>query len=94
MFTLITEHDNILPNEVQNEEKTKVYYIFSEMPDPIDHATGLEKKELLAALAGNDDPYHMKAIKRGVGTKEKPTLIPSAFDARILGCICKRMNNF
>lgn len=26
------------------------------MPDPIDHATGLEKKELLAALAGNDDP--------------------------------------
>lgn len=62
---------------------------FTEMPDPIDHATGLEKKELLAALAGNDDPYHMKAIKRGVGTKEKPTLIPSAFDARILGCICK-----
>lgn len=59
-----------------------------EMPDPIDHATGLEKKELLAALAGNDDPYHMKPIKRGVGTKEKPTLIPSAFDARILGCIC------
>lgn len=60
----------------------------SELPDPIDHATGLEKKELLAALAGNDDPYHMKAIKRGVGTKDKPTLIPSAFDARILGCIC------
>lgn len=62
--------------------------IFSELPDPIDHATGLEKKELLAALAGNDDPYHMKAIKRGVGTKDKPTLIPSAFDARMLGCIC------
>lgn len=63
-------------------------FIYLELPDPIDHATGLEKKELLAALAGNDDPYHMKAIKRGVGTKEKPTLIPSAFDARILGCIC------
>lgn len=60
----------------------------SELPDPVDHATGLEKKELLAALAGNDDPYHMKAIKRGVGTKDKPTLIPSAFDARMLGCIC------
>lgn len=66
------------------------HFIFDpiELPDPIDHATGLEKKELLAALAGNDDPYHMKAIKRGVGTKDKPTLIPSAFDARMLGCIC------
>lgn len=63
-------------------------WIIVELPDPIDHATGLEKKELLAALAGNDDPYHMKAIKRGVGTKDKPTLIPSAFDARMLGCIC------
>lgn len=62
------------------------------MPDPVDHATGLEKKELLAALAGNDDPYYNKAIKRGVGTKEKPTLIPSAFDARILGCICMLLN--
>lgn len=61
------------------------------MPDPVDHATGLEKKELLAALAGVDDPYYNKAIKRGVGTKDKPTLIPSAFDARILGCICKYM---
>lgn len=58
------------------------------MPEPIDHATGLEKKEMLAALAGNDDPYHNNAIKRGVGTKEKPTLVPSAFDARIIGCIC------
>lgn len=67
-------------------------FIFSfvvDFNDPVDHATGLEKKELLAKLAGNDDPYHMKAIKRGVGTKEKPTLIPSAFDARIVGCICK-----
>lgn len=59
------------------------------MPEAIDHATGLEKKEMLAALAGNDDPYHNNAIKRGVGTKDKPTMIPSAFDARIIGCICK-----
>lgn len=58
------------------------------MPEAIDHATGLERKELLAALAGNDDPYHNKAIKRGAGTKDKPTMIPSAFNARIIGCIC------
>lgn len=61
---------------------------FSELPEPIDHATGLEKKEMLAALAGNHDPYHNNAIKRGAGTKDKPTMIPSAFDARIIGCIC------
>lgn len=63
------------------------------MNDPIEHATGLEKKELLAQLAGNDDPYHMKAIKRGPSTKENPTMIPSAFDARIIGCVCEyRLN--
>lgn len=59
------------------------------MNDPIEHATGLEKKELLAKLAGNDDPYHMNAIKRGPSTKDNPTMIPSAFDARIIGCVCK-----
>lgn len=63
------------------------------MNDPIEHATGLEKKELLALAAGNDDPYHMKAIKRGPSTKENPTMIPSAFDARIIGCVCEyRLN--
>lgn len=59
------------------------------MNDPIEHATGLEKKELLAKLAGNDDPFHMKAIKRGPSTKDNPTMVPSAFDARIMGCICE-----
>lgn len=77
-----------LPFSIEKCIKTFLFINISELPDPIDHATGLEKKELLAALAGNDDPYHMKAIKRGVGTKDKPTMIPSAFDARILGCIC------
>ncbi|XP_050420489.1 cytochrome c oxidase subunit 5B, mitochondrial-like [Adelges cooleyi] len=58
-------------------------------PDPLDLATGLEKKEMLARLAGNDDPYNLKAIKRGVSTKEQPTEIPSAFEARIVGCVCE-----
>lgn len=35
------------------------------MPDPVEHATGLEKYELLAKQAGNDDPFFLKAIKRG-----------------------------
>lgn len=59
------------------------------MNDPIEHATGLEKRELLAKAAGNDDPFDMHVIKRAEGTKDKPTLIPSAFDARIVGCVCK-----
>ncbi|XP_050308326.1 cytochrome c oxidase subunit 5B, mitochondrial-like [Anthonomus grandis grandis] len=59
------------------------------MGDPLEHATGLEKRELLAKLAGNDDPYDMRAIKRGPATKAQPCKIPSAFDARIIGCICE-----
>lgn len=58
------------------------------MNDPMDHATGIEKRELLARAAGNDDPFDMRLIKRAQGTKDAPTLIPSAFDARIIGCIC------
>lgn len=59
------------------------------MSDPLDHATGIEKRELLARQAGNDDPFDMKVFKRGPGTKEQPNLIPSAFDARLVGCICE-----
>uniref|UniRef100_A0A1A9W3X8 Cytochrome c oxidase subunit 5B, mitochondrial n=1 Tax=Glossina brevipalpis TaxID=37001 RepID=A0A1A9W3X8_9MUSC len=59
-----------------------------EMAHPLDHATGLEKKEMLAFLDGKCDPYHMAVIKRGGGTEENPTLIPSAFNGRIVGCIC------
>lgn len=63
--------------------------LFTEFNDPIEHATGLEKRELLAKLAGNNDPFHMDAIKRSAtSSKEKPTLIPSAFEARIIGCVC------
>lgn len=59
------------------------------MNDPIEHATGIEKRELLAKQQGNDNPFDMKVLKRGVGTKENPNCIPSAFDARLVGCICK-----
>lgn len=59
------------------------------MGDPLEHATGLEKRELLAKAAGNDDPFGTKVIKRGPGTRDKPNEIPSAFDSRIVGCICE-----
>ena len=35
------------------------------MPDSVEHATGLEKYELLAKQAGNLDPFFLKAVQRG-----------------------------
>ncbi|XP_018332360.1 cytochrome c oxidase subunit 5B, mitochondrial-like [Agrilus planipennis] len=59
------------------------------MGDPIEHATGLEKRELLARIAGNEDPYASSIRKRGPGTKNQPNEVPSAFDSRIIGCVCE-----
>lgn len=59
------------------------------MADPIEHATGLEKRELLAKAAGNDNPFDMRVYKRGPGTKAQPNLIPSVFEKRMIGCICE-----
>ncbi|XP_012288494.1 cytochrome c oxidase subunit 5B, mitochondrial-like [Orussus abietinus] len=61
----------------------------STLPDPLELATGLEKYELLQKMAGNDDPFDMNVIKRGPSTKDCPTLVPSAFDSRLVGCICE-----
>lgn len=58
------------------------------MPDALEHATGLEKRELLAIAAGDPDPFGLYMIKRCAGTRDKPTCIPSAFHKRIMGCIC------
>ncbi|NP_001165813.1 cytochrome c oxidase subunit 5B, mitochondrial [Nasonia vitripennis] len=59
------------------------------MADPLDHATGIEKAEMLAELAGNDDPFDTKVMKRGPGTKECPNLVGSFFKSRLVGCICE-----
>ncbi|XP_075984932.1 cytochrome c oxidase subunit 5B, mitochondrial-like [Anticarsia gemmatalis] len=63
---------------------SRLYGMFS----PIDLATGLEKRELLAHLAGNYDPYYILPIKKGQGTKKRPNLIPSANSYRIVACQC------
>lgn len=60
------------------------------MNDPMDHATGIEKRELEQWKSGNKDPWLLDTVlKRGPGTKEQPTMIPSAFDGRIVGCSCE-----
>jgi len=58
-------------------------------PDPIEHATGREKKMLIARLAG-DDRYEPKVYYRAErSTREKPNLVPSHHDDRIIGCLCE-----
>ncbi|KAG7208449.1 hypothetical protein KM043_014675 [Ampulex compressa] len=61
-----------------------------EFTHPWDHATGPEKREMMAIAGGDDDPFNLKAIKRTEdSTKDKPNLVPSAFKSRIVGCICE-----
>lgn len=35
------------------------------------------------------NPFDLKVLKRNAGTKDCPNQIPSAFDSRIVGCICE-----
>lgn len=37
----------------------------SPMHDPLEHVTGIEKRELLAHLAGDCDPFRILSIKKG-----------------------------
>lgn len=58
-------------------------------PDPIEHATGREKKMLIARLAG-DDRYEPKVYYRAEqSTREKPNLVPVHINERVIGCLCK-----
>merc|ERR1711872_883515 len=59
------------------------------MPDTLGHAVGAERFELLAELRGNEDPFEMNIKKRAEGTFDKPNLIPSFYDKRLVGCVCE-----
>jgi cytochrome c oxidase subunit 5b len=43
-------------------------------------------KMLFVVLEQN--PFNMKVVKRAAGTKDQPTMIPSAHDMRLVGCVC------
>jgi len=61
-------------------------------PEAIPHATGIEKWELMAAQAGNDNPFDTYVIKPDAGTgifQKKPILIPSSKESRMVGCCCE-----
>merc|ERR1711944_106837 len=59
------------------------------MQEPLDHATGVEKWELLAKQQGNDDPFLMKMGTRGKGTKADPNIVDSFDSYRFVGCCCQ-----
>ncbi|KOB65724.1 Cytochrome c oxidase, subunit VB [Operophtera brumata] len=67
--------------------------LYGEMHDHIDHVTGLEKREFLAHMAGNCDPWRILAIKKGPGTRERPNLIPSCNESRLMCCHCTPHDN-
>lgn len=60
------------------------------MGDPLEHATGREKRELLAKACGNPNPFGLCVLKRKEGSKEEPNEIPSAMGHRLVGCICEK----
>ena len=43
----------------------------------------------LCSFLLRQDPFDMSVRKRAKGTHDQPTLIPSMFDRRMVGCICK-----
>ena len=54
----------------------------------VQSSLGLEKYELLAKQAGNDDPFFLKAVQRSKGTKDSPTIVHAMDNYRMVGCVC------
>merc|ERR1711990_1321161 len=54
-------------------------------PDAIEHATGIEKWELMAAQAGNDDPFYLRMKSRSAfkGTKDDPIVVDALDNHRM-----------
>ncbi|CAL1540339.1 unnamed protein product [Lymnaea stagnalis] len=77
------------PSKPVDIHKGKVLSDEIELPDNLGHAVGLERHELLAHQAGDDDPFEMKVLKATKGTFDKPTVIKSVNQRRMIGCICE-----
>ncbi|EDW37154.1 GL25677 [Drosophila persimilis] len=61
----------------------------AEMADDMELATGIAKREMQLKEQGCGDPWGLgKILKRGSGRLNDPTEIPSAFDGRLVGCLC------
>ncbi|KRX95556.1 Cytochrome c oxidase subunit 5B, mitochondrial [Trichinella pseudospiralis] len=60
----------------------------SHMQHPIEGIYGEQRAELISQLRG-DYNFGPAYFKRGVGSKEQPNMVPSAFENRLIGCICE-----
>ncbi|KAI3381882.1 hypothetical protein SNEBB_010181 [Seison nebaliae] len=63
---------------------------FIPLPDPWEHAVGVERFEMAMKKIGIDDPYDMGGKKRiENSTKDNPNIVSSTFDRRLIGCVCE-----
>ncbi|XP_065215340.1 cytochrome c oxidase subunit 5B, mitochondrial-like [Planococcus citri] len=59
-------------------------------PDDLDISCGMYRKELIARLAGVQDPFSISAIDRAEkGTKLDPIRVPSGLESRMVACRCE-----
>lgn len=77
------------PSKPIDQHKGKFPDDDCQMPDSLGHSVGVERYELLAKEAGDDDPFQLKPIKRAKGTVDEPTVIASPNAKRMVGCICE-----
>ncbi|XP_063612966.1 cytochrome c oxidase subunit 5B, mitochondrial-like [Penaeus indicus] len=80
---------SLVLNSRRGVQLTSVRFANKMMADPVEHATGLEKQELLSKAAGNENPFDMRVYKRVSGDQTNPTSVPSFYDRRLVGCICE-----
>ncbi|CAG5129133.1 unnamed protein product [Candidula unifasciata] len=73
----------------EDTHKGKVPVSENRLLDRLGHSVGMDRAELLAREAGDDDPFEMKVIKRSKGSFEDPTIITSPNKERMIGCICE-----
>jgi cytochrome c oxidase subunit 5b len=49
---------------------------------------------VLCTCVSMQDPFNMSVQSGPRGTREKPTLVPSMYEERIVGCICEEEATF
>lgn len=70
--------------------KGKVVKKEASMPDMAGHTVGPERWEVLSRTTkSNVDPFEFNIAEMQPSTIEKPNLVPSTEDTRIIGCICE-----
>jgi hypothetical protein len=59
------------------------------MNNPVEqHATDIEKYEMMQKQKGNNDHFFLKATTRGKGTKEESNIVNAIDVYKMVGCVC------